>query len=299
MKHSPEPSLSPANAWPCPLCDHSSQRQFQQHGFWIRDCQGCNHRFTEIDASLEHVRSIYSDSYFHGGGAGYPDYLAEASLLRRHGQRYAQLLSHYLSPGTLLDVGAAAGFILQGFLDSGWQGRGIEPNPSMVQYAQQTLRLPVEVGTLEQLQPSGTPEAVDLMVMIQVIAHFFDIRRAFAAASYHTKPGGFWLIETWNWHSWTARLLGKNWHEYSPPSVLHWFSPQSLAQFATRYGFKEVGQGRPPKLIGAAHAKSLLAYKLQLLPGGKCLSHLLSPIPDQWTIPYPAEDLFWILLQKQ
>jgi 2-polyprenyl-3-methyl-5-hydroxy-6-metoxy-1,4-benzoquinol methylase len=282
--------------FPCPLCGQSSQRQFQKHGYWIRDCKNCKHRFAELQTSHNHAIATYSDSYFTGGGAGYPNYLAEATLLRQQGQRYAKLLNRYISPGIMLDVGAAAGFILQGFADYGWQGQGIEPNPSMAHHAQHTLALSVAVGTLEELQPSGP---FDLVTAIQVVAHFFDIQQAFSRASQQTKSGGFWLIETWNWQSWMAKLLGKNWHEYSPPSVLHWFSPNSLAQFAARYGFQEIARGHPAKYISGAHAKSLLRYKLNGLPVEKILGKAIALIPDQFLIPYPAEDLFWILLQKQ
>lgn len=283
--------------FPCPLCGQSSQRWRQLHGYWIRDCKGCGHRFAELRIAPDHAATVYGDDYFNGGGAGYPDYLAEAELLRQHGDRYAKLLKRYTTPGTMLDVGSAAGFIFQGFFDNGWQGQGIEPNPTMVRYAQKTLRLPVEMGTLELLQTND--EAFDLVTMIQVVAHFFDIRQAFAAASQQTKSGGFWLIETWNCKSWMARLLGTHWHEYSPPSVLHWFSPDSLAQFTAQYGFKEIERGRPSKFISSAHAKSLLRYKLGSLPAGKLLLKAIALIPDHWRIPYPAEDLFWILLQKQ
>jgi ubiquinone/menaquinone biosynthesis C-methylase UbiE len=280
----------------CPLCGQSSHHWIQQYGYWIQDCNGCRHRFTNLCGTPDHVSATYGDNYFNGGGAGYPNYLAEAELLHQQGRRYANLLKRYMTPGTMLDVGAAAGFILQGFFDSNWQGQGIEPNSTMARYAQETLNLPVVVGTLEQLQ---TSEAFDLVTMIQVVGHFFNIQQAFAAASQHTKSGGFWLIESWNYQSWMAKLLGAYWHEYSPPSVLHWFSPNSLAQFAARYGFKEIERGRPDKFIRSAHAKSLLRYKLKHLPAGQLILKAIALIPDHWLIPYPAEDLFWILLQKQ
>jgi 2-polyprenyl-3-methyl-5-hydroxy-6-metoxy-1,4-benzoquinol methylase len=282
--------------FPCPLCSQDSQRRFQKYEYWIRDCKTCHHRFAELHTAPEHVQETYTDTYFTGGGAGYPNYIAEATLLRQHGNRYAKLLSHYTTPGKVLDVGAAAGFILQGLLDAGWQGQGIEPNPSMAHYAQQTLNISVEVGTLEQCQPK---DSFDVIMMIQAVAHFFDLQTAFAVASQHTKPSGFWLIETWNRESWMAKLLGKNWHEYSPPSVLHWFSPNSLAQFSTRYGFQEVARGRPTKQLSGAHAKSLLQYKLKDWPAGDWWVKAIATLPDHWTLPYPAEDLFWILLQKQ
>ncbi len=280
----------------CPLCGGTSDRLFRKYSYWIHDCTQCHHRFVAMTPSPTHVKTVYGDDYFQGGGAGYPDYLAEADLLRQQGRRYAKLLSRHMPAGHLLDVGAAAGFILQGFADRGWQGSGIEPNPRMAAYARTQLGLPVEATTLEQLHSDAQ---FDLVTLIQVLPHFFDLNQALQVANDHTRPGGYWLIETWNCQSLTARFFRKNWHEYSPPSVLHWFSPPGLQQLMGKYGLQEVARGRPAKWINGAHAKSLLRYKLAELPFGQVMSRMLGVVPDRLAIPYPAEDLIWMLFQKQ
>ncbi len=280
----------------CPICDRTNSRRFfQKYGYWILTCEVCSHQFTEFTPSAAHVARVYNDRYFQGGGAGYPNYLSEAQILRSHSQRYSKILANYMQPGTVLDVGAAAGFVLQGFLDSGWSGRGIEPNSHMAEYARIRLGLTVDTGTLEQIQ---SRERYDLISMIQVVAHFFELNKALQAAAAATNPNGFWLIETWNRESCAARTFGTNWHEYSPPSVLHWFSPTGLQRLAARYGFREVASGRPAKWINGAHAKSLLRYKLESSRLGKIAVRMLDVIPERLSIPYPAEDLFWALFQK-
>src|ERR1041385_7100550 len=98
----------------CPICDASPHRVFQKHGYWILECPNCHHRFCEIQASEAHAKTVYDDGYFTEGGAGYSDYLAESRLLTEHGEWYGKLLQKYTTPGRLLDVGAAAGFILKG-----------------------------------------------------------------------------------------------------------------------------------------------------------------------------------------
>ncbi len=280
----------------CPICGQASRRLFQKYEFWIRECRNCRHRFAELDTSPTHTDKVYGDDYFHGGGAGYPDYLGESRLLRQHGRRYAKILLKYMQPGTVLDVGAAAGFILQGLVDAGWCGKGIEPNASMAAYGRDRLGLNIQVGTLEQLD---NQDVYDLIMMVQVVAHFYDLQQAFQAASAHTRSGGYWLIETWNYQSWMARILGTNWHEYSPPSVLHWFAPHDLRQLAAQHGFQQIAYGRPQKWLNGAHAKSLLQYKLSSSSLGRLLAKLLDLVPDTLDIPYPSEDLFWMLLQKQ
>jgi SAM-dependent methyltransferase len=278
----------------CPICQNSLDRIFQKDGYWILECKSCHHRCAEIIPSNDHLNQVYQDDYFKGGAAGYPDYLSEAKILSDHGKRYGLMLKKYTTPGTLLDVGTAAGFILKGFQESDWQGIGLEPNSSMAEYGRTHLGLQIESRSLEQFTSN---QRFDLVSMIQVIAHFFDIRQALQKAADATKPGGFWLIETWDRESWVARSLGRYWHEYSPPSVLHWFSPGGLNFLVAQFDFSEVARGRPAKRISGAHAKSLLGYKLQNFP----LSWLrggLKIIPDHLVIPYPTFDLFWILFQK-
>lgn len=281
----------------CPLCLGETVRVFQTHGFWIRDCSECKHRFAEIEPSKNHVAQTYADDYFDGGGAGYSNYLGESELLRAAGKRYGKIVEKYSGKtGAVLDVGAAAGFVLQGFQDAGWRGQGIEPNQKMAEFAKENLNLNVVNSSLEDFQ---TNEKFDLISLVQVVAHFQQPREVFEKLETLIQPNGFLLIETWRRDSLTARVFGKNWHEYSPPSVLHWFTKKGLANLVAQFGFKTVATGRPAKWINAAHAKSLVKFKLEQMRAGKMLGKSLKLIPDKLNLPYPAEDLFWLLARKR
>lgn len=275
----------------CPLCHSPSKIVFEVKNFPIRDCVECGHRFAEISTNENHAARVYDDAYFTGGGAGYADYLADAAMLEKRGAAYAKILSEYVETGRMLDVGAAAGFILKGFVENGWLGTGIEPNARMARFGGEQLNLQIISGDFENFQST---EKFRLISMIQVAAHFHAPNRAFQNASELLEPGGLLLVETWNQTSLTARIFGKNWHEYSPPSVLHWFSPERLNKFLEKFGFVKIAGGRPSKKISGAHAKSLLEYRL-----GKGFSPLLKLIPDKVNFPYPAEDLFWTIYRKK
>lgn len=312
----------------CPICLRSSRFHFEKYQHNIYKCNHCHHEFVVKDLSSAHAAAVYGDDYFSGGGAGYPDYLAEAEILKAHGRRYAKLLRRYIPrPGRMFDVGAAAGFVLSGFLREGWQGEGTEPNGRMADYARRVLGIQVSTGPLEQvqqasrdqadcpvemtdasplarqpigqpLQPLSEPILYDLINLVQVLPHLYDLDSALQIAANMTCPGGYWLIETWNRDSLTARMSGQGWHEYSPPSVLHWFSPEGVELLGERYGFTKVAQGRPQKWIGGAHGKSLVRYKAKGTALEGICNLLLNLIPDRLAVPYPAEDLFWILLKK-
>jgi SAM-dependent methyltransferase len=274
----------------CPLCNSSSQFAFVSKGINILDCQSCSHRFAEIEANETHVSKVYDNSYFNGGGAGYSDYALESELLRKRGQMYSKKIAKFRNnKGRILDVGAAAGFVLKGYLDEGWKGMGLEPNGNIAKIGKDTLGLDIRQNSLEKFK---LKEKFDLISMIQVVAHFYDQRKCFENASALLKDDGLLLIETWNRDSISAKLFGKNWHEYSPPSVLQWFSLNGLSDFLKQFGFEKIANGRPSKKISGKHAKSLLKHTLGNNP-------LLNLIPEKINFPYPSEDLFWALYRKK
>jgi SAM-dependent methyltransferase len=178
---------------------------------------------------------------------------------------------------------------LQGFADENWSGIGLEPNENIAKIGREKFNLDILRGSLESFE---TDEIFDLVSMIQVAAHFYDPRLAFKKAYSLLNENGFLLIETWNRDSFSAGIFGKNWHEYSPPSVLQFFSEKVLSKFLGEIGFKRIVLGRPSKKISGAHAKSLLKHKI-----GD--NFLLKLIPDNFNFPYPSEDLFWALYQKK
>ncbi|NNE65549.1 MAG: class I SAM-dependent methyltransferase [Pyrinomonadaceae bacterium] len=273
----------------CPLCDGASHVAFKKEGHEIFDCGDCGHRFANAGQAQEHVSEVYGDTYFYGGGAGYSDYLAEEEMLKARGIEYARLIERSLdTKGVLLDIGAAAGCIMQWFSDSGWRCVGLEPNASMVGTGIERFGSDLRQGILEDFE---SEERFDLITMIQVAGHFYDPVKSFTNALELLKPGGHLLVETWDSESRLARLFGRNWHEYSPPSVLHWWSERRLTEFLKELGFKKIDGGRPSKRISGEHARSLLEYKL----GNWAALRL---IPKRLSIPYPSEDLFWALYTK-
>ena len=237
---------------------------------------------------------VYDDRYFFGGGAGYPNYTAESDILRAHGRRYAKIVSRYTHPGRLLDVGGAAGYIAEGFRDYGWSVGVLDPNQSMVSIAT-SLGEEGDVGTLETFT---TERRYDLLLMLQVFPHFMNLRRALSKARAVTTEDGYWLVETWNGQSLTARLLKAQWQEFSPPSVRRIFSPESLDSLLEEYQLLRIAKGRPQKWLSAQHAKSLLAYKAKESIIMQLAYSVARYLPDRMHIPYPSEDLFWALYKS-
>lgn len=278
------------------MCSGPSCYLFTAHDYPINGCTSCSHRWAEVGAAYGHVAEVYGDSYFSGGGAGYPDYLGDGALLVEKGRRYAEILDRYAERGSILDVGAAAGFILKGFSESGWIAQGIEPNAAMARFGRENLGLDIATSTLEDFD---SPARFDVVALIQVLPHFVDPRRGLESAAGFLRENGLLLVEFWNCNTVTAKIFGSRWHEYSPPSVLHWFTRSGLQRFAGEYRFSEVASGRPAKKISGRHAKSLVKHKLGKSWRSQLLLRALAVVPDSMTLRYPGGDLEWMLFIKQ
>ncbi len=244
-----------------------------------------------MDVPEDHVRRVYGREYFEGGKAGYAGYLAEAEVLEERGRFYGEVLQRFLAPGArVLDVGCAAGFVAHGVRACGFEVEGVEPNSEMAAYARGRLGILVYVGAFEDLVAT---QPYDAVLMLQVLAHFVLPSAAVAAAAALLRPGGVLVIETWDRSSRTARLFGRLWHEYSPPSVLHWFRPEEVRALCSRFGFARVGGGRPRRRVALSHGLSLLGHTLGVPAAGLAAARFVERLGASWAIPYPGDDLFY------
>ena len=275
-------------------CKEEKKLLFEKKGYQILECQQCGHRFTPIPDHEEHVSTVYSDEYFFEGKDGYPNYLDKKNLLYAQGLRYARLISKYTKPGRMLDVGCAAGFILKGFEESGWDCHGVEPNETMASYGREQLHLDIKTGSIETLE---TAERFDLINMIQVIGHVYDLDKTLQNITALLKPNGLVLVESWDVKSVTAKLMGKDWHEYCPPSVAHWFSDKTLSALFEYYKFELIGKGYPLKKINANHAFSFLEGR-SVNPIFKRLIDSMNRFAGKITLIYPLRDVKWYVFRK-
>lgn len=296
MKTRNEELLPLPNLMNCTLCGSSDIKvDFLREEYRILRCKSCDHLYTDALVNFEKANEIYSDKYFFDGGAGYEDYTLEKDMLIKRGEYYSQKMSKFMKKGKILDVGAASGFILKGFENDRWEGVGIEPNKTMVEYGKNILGVNINQGTIETVELT---DKFDLVILIQVVAHIYNLKSSLKKIHSSLNPGGHVLIETWDKDSFTAKIFGKNWHEFSPPSTLNYFSKKGINQLMSSNGFTIVKQGQPTKKIHSKHAKSLIKYKLQNSKKLKWLAGLTALIPENMILPYPSEDLVWALYKK-
>lgn len=269
---------------------------FTKNEYTIKKCKKCGFRFTEVKDIGNHLKEVYSDEYFFEGKLGYPNYLDQKDILISHGINYAKIVSKYLQSGKVLDIGAAAGFILKGFEQAGWNCYGVEPNNTMASYGRDILNLDIATGDLESFESN---EKFNLVSMIQVIGHLHNLDLSLQKVHKLLEENGYVIVESWNMNSIYAKIMGKFWHEYSPPSVVNWFSDKTITMFFKTHGFHLVGKGLPSKKINIKHGLSLID---ETTPNFYFKSYIINLFINKfgkYHFPYPPLDLKWYLFQKK
>src|SRR5437762_5125246 len=129
----------------CPVCGAASPPlAFVKNGYPMHRCDSCEVVFSAAPPEGEKLEALYSAEYFTEGGAGYPDYIADERTHRHQARSYLKKIGRLsASPGTLLDVGCAAGFFLAEARARGWEVRGCELSEYAQAYARDTLGLEV------------------------------------------------------------------------------------------------------------------------------------------------------------
>ena len=261
------------------------------------ECDSCAHLFYSPPNSQSFVDDHFGDEYFNGGGGGYSDYTSHSQLLIEQGQKYGRILKRHHDVGDLLDIGAAAGFLLKGMCNAGWFGQGIEPNETMVNHGTRELQVDLKHGVFEELEYAR--DLFDAVSLIQVISHLRDPMRCLKQINHVVKDDGLLLIETWDRNSLTAKAFGRNWHQYNPPSVLHWFSKPELKKLLAEAGFEVIEWGRPTKWISIGNGFSLLRHSMKESLLGRIATSPLAMVPKSLKVPYFLNDVFWVVARKK
>ena len=136
--------------------------------------------------------------------------------------------------GTLFDVGAATGILLEAARGRGWTPNGIEASDWAAECARRTRNLPLRQGSFEEADVE--PGSCRVVTMVDFIEHTPRPKDAVKKAGEILAPGGVLCIVTPDIHSLAARLAGPRWWHLRP-GHLAYFSKKSLKALLGAAGF--------------------------------------------------------------
>jgi 2-polyprenyl-3-methyl-5-hydroxy-6-metoxy-1,4-benzoquinol methylase len=256
----------------------------------------CGLEFVDFAPMEGFAQAFYSESFFKDeeDKFGYSDYVADKAMHMRYNAKKMAIVTSYLSRGTLLDVGCAAGYFLES-MGVGWDLYGVEPSECMVRLAREKFGNRVCHIPFEDYE---SPGGFDAVTMWDSLEHVTDPELCIRKAYSMLKDGGFLFVGTPDAGSLVPKLLGRHWYYYSPPAHLHFFNKRSIRLFLAKTGFRVEKVGYLGKYVSVAEVLINL-YQMIGLQGLKRLSQKLAGMP-RWNIilPYMVFDDMVIVARK-
>jgi len=183
-------------------------------------------------------------------------------------ERIVAVIKAHKAGGSLIDIGAGSGILVEAALAAGYDTSGYEPSRWLQQEAV-NKGLPVIQGVFDGTAVSGK---ADVISIIDVIEHVEDPYMLLAQARSAMHEEGVLVLTTPDVNSLCARLLGHRWWHYRIAHITY-FNKRTLSLLLDQAGFEIVRTLRPSWYFSADY---LLDRIGQYLPAA------LRPRPAAW-----------------
>ncbi len=224
---------------------------------WSR-CRRCGSLQVAHLPSPDLLDDLYNRNYFEGHKEDYDtiryvDYVGQRAFiqgnLRRRVEWGIKQMDAAAAERSWLDVGCAAGFLLDEVRQRGFRPYGLDYSAFGPHYAQTQLGMPnVRQGTMDSL-PADFPRQFDVISFIDVIEHLPCPGNVLARTTDLLAPGGYLIGETFDPNCWFARACGPAWHAIDPPNHLAVLSLEGIDRLMQTRGLKRVARASFPRML--------------------------------------------------
>jgi SAM-dependent methyltransferase len=225
----------------CALCaeDHGRPYLVTPAETLVR-CSGCGLVYVNPRPPRAVIEAGYEEEFFlEEYRAVYGvDYVEDAPNIRRIARERLGMIERFGPRGSLLDVGCAAGFLLDEARQRGWTVQGVEVSRYASRHARDVLRLPVVTGTLES---AAFPAAYfDAAACYYVLEHLPDPLALMQEVARVLRPRGLVSVAVPNLAGLYARLRRQRWlrEREIHRGHLYEFTPRTLRALLERAGFQ-------------------------------------------------------------
>lgn len=263
----------------CRICGSPNKDLlFNKYSFDVVKCNGCGLVYSDFRPTQKFLKEYYAKNYFINGNKklGYDNYAKEEQSLRLTARERIKLLKLKLK-GKVLDVGCAYGFFLSEMPES-WSKYGLEISKFACAEAINN-NLDSDIRNKILTPKIFTGKKFDLVTLWDVIEHLDNPVNAVSTIHSKLKKGGMIAISTGDVSSFFSIIQRSNWHLYTPPQHLSFFSPTTIKKLLRSVGFKKISISHPP----AYYPISYIAHKLSNLyninlPTIKIMQNVIFPI---------------------
>ncbi len=217
----------------CIFCGKENDRiAFEENGYKARRCTECGLIYVSPRLSFDEIQNLYShDSK---SAKGHIQASFEKRLLAKHN---IGIIKKFVKNGSILEIGAGAGYFLDEARRAGFEVFGTEFNSIKASFIRNKLNIPCVESPLNDSIFNG--RKFDIIYHCNVISHFYDPINEFKKINNRLKDGGILVFETGNVPEMEERYY-KCYKKFSLPQHLFFFGGKNLKELLKRTGFKFV-----------------------------------------------------------
>ncbi len=197
-------------------------------------------------------------------------------------------IQSYRQTGSLLDIGAGSGILVEQAQPMGFAATGVEPSEWLAQQA-----IHKNISVIHGLFPQAIDDtSYDVITLIDVIEHVTAPLTLLTDMTKHLNSQGIAVIVTPDVGSIAARAMGKKWWHYRVAHISY-FSKKTLTLALNKAGLEPVAWHRPAWHFPLDY---LLVRLGQYIPLVAKLSSL--PFTKNITIPLNLRDSWLVIARK-
>jgi 2-polyprenyl-3-methyl-5-hydroxy-6-metoxy-1,4-benzoquinol methylase len=229
----------------CPVCANSHYSTYitckdhtvSQLDFSIVSCQNCEFKFTNPRPEDDQLGDYYkSEDYISHSDTSRGMVAKLYKLVRNYTLRKKlELVSRYVSRGTILDYGCGTGMFLDHCRNSSWETFGMEPDAGAAKIAS-GMQLNVYPNK-ESLSLALENRTLDAISLWHVLEHVTDLGDTLTFFKERLSPNGVLIIAVPNYRSADATKYKQYWAAYDVPRHLYHFDIKTISRLLKDYGF--------------------------------------------------------------
>ena len=178
----------------CIFCRVASNGVFAEENGWFgRKCPSCGLIYVSPRPTAGEIEQLYAADDAHIPAEEHISGEHRARLYARH---HLGVIQTFCRSGSLLEIGAGAGYFLDEARTRGFEPAAIEFNPAQAAFIRTTLGIPCEERPLDDSSFAG--RAFDVLYHCDVTSHFYDPFAEFGKMRRALRPGGWLVFETGN-----------------------------------------------------------------------------------------------------
>lgn len=238
----------------CLVCGSNSFEPFlvckdytvSQENFNIVACKSCGFKFTNPRPDDTVIGNYYkAESYVSHTNSKKGLVNKLYHLVRNYTlKKKVDMISSYVSRGTVLDYGCGTGMFLGECKKAGWETYGMEPDADARKIAsEQGINL---FSDKDLMKAHITNKSFSVITLWHVLEHVTDMSETLSFFKEKLHADGVLIIAVPNHASYDAHYYNEFWAAYDVPRHLHHFELKTMKALVENAGFKLI-ETRPMK----------------------------------------------------